>query len=254
MQLFVSLALEALLGVIAPPRCAACEAPVRWMAALCAECAATALPADATGEGRSFAAFVYGGAIARAIARMKYESRPDLARPLGDLLWRALAERIAHRDGLQSALVVPVPLHPVRLAERGFNQSALLGARIATYLGAPFAPRALERVRRTAQQAALERAARVANVAGAFRVRRGGVNDGATVLLVDDVTTTGATLDACEQALISAGAARVYRIVVAAAPQRVERGGPAGGSERGGAALARASSASAALGVVSAVP
>jgi ComF family protein len=216
-----SFALEALLATLAPPRCAACDAPVRLLAVFCPSCARTAVSAG-DGSERPAAALVYGGAVARAITRMKYESRPDLARPLGDLLWRALEP---HAASLRGAIVIPVPLHPSRLAERGFNQSALLARPIAQHLAAPFAPRALERVRETRQQATLERAARVGNVAGAFAVRRGHasalVRDRA-VLLVDDVMTTGATLDACARALAGGGVSRVDRVVVAAAPQRVE--------------------------------
>jgi ComF family protein len=216
-----SLALEALLAALAPPRCAACDARVRLLAVFCPPCARTAVSA-ASGPALPTAALVYGGAVARAIARMKYESRPDLARPLADLLWRALEP---HAASLRGAVVVPVPLHPSRLAERGFNQSALLGRRLARHLGAPLAPRALARTRDTRQQATLDRAGRVGNVAAAFAVRSehgDGLVRGRAVLLVDDVMTTGATLDACEQALAAGRAARVHRVVLARAPQRVE--------------------------------
>jgi ComF family protein len=216
-----SLAVEALLAVLAPPRCAACDAGVRLLAVFCPSCAQSAAKAN-PGEGPTSAALVYGGAVARAITRMKYEERPDLARPLGDLLWRALEPQ---RPLFRGAVVVPVPLHPSRLAERGFNQSALLARRVARHLRASFAPRALARIRETQQQVVLDRAARVANVAGAFEARsvRGStLVHGRLVLLVDDVSTTGATLDACEKALFRAGALQVHRAVLASAPQRVE--------------------------------
>jgi ComF family protein len=219
-----SLAVEVLLAMLAPPRCAACDEPVHLLTVFCPACAQSAAKASPV-ERPALAALVYGGAVARAITRMKYESRPDLARPLGDLTWRALEP---HRPSLRGAVVVPVPLHPSRLAERGFNPSALLARRVARHLCAPFAPRALARIRETKQQAILDRAARVANVAGAFEARSGGGSAlvrGGVVLLVDDVATTGATLDACESALSCVGISRVYRAVVASTPQRVE-GGP----------------------------
>jgi ComF family protein len=201
-----------LLAGLAPPRCAACDARVRLLAVFCPACASTA--EGATAEAEATAALVYGGAVARAIGRMKYENRPDLARPLADLLWRAVEPRAAP---LRAAIVVPVPLHPDRLAERGFNQSALIGRHVARRLGARFCPLALARTRGTLQQASLERDARVANVAGAFVVRDRALISARPVLLVDDVQTTGATLDACAKALLGAGASSVARAVVAAA-------------------------------------
>jgi ComF family protein len=163
-------------------------------------------------DARSVAAFAYGGAIAQAIGRLKYEQRPDLARPLGDLLWRALAP---HARAVRDAIVVPVPLHPVRLVERGFNQAALIARLIARRLDAPLHPLALARTRDTPRQTALDRAARRRNVEAAFRVRRPEAVRNRSIVLVDDVSTTGATLAACTQALMSAGAANVIPAVVA---------------------------------------
>jgi ComF family protein len=207
-----AVAVEVFAAVLAPPRCAACDAPVRRLAVFCPACASTVEAAG--GDDDDVAAFVYGGAIARAITRMKYESRPDLARPLGDLLWRALSARVS---SLHDALIVPVPLHTSRLAERGYNQSSLLARRVARHLGAPFAPLALARGRDTPKQATLDRAARLANVAGAFRVRQPGRVRGGLVCLVDDVRTTGATLEACSTALREAGARAVTKAVLARA-------------------------------------
>lgn len=181
--------------------------------AFCAPCASTVVPAQ--GEPRQgCAAFSYDGAMVRAIVRLKYERRPDLARPLGDLLWRALEPR---RDALQGSVVVPVPLHASRLAARGFNQSMLLAQRVARGLGAPLRPMALRRLRDTPHQAALDRQARVTNVESAFATRRAESFRGRRVLLIDDVRTTGATLEGCERELRAAGAIDVRWAVVAQA-------------------------------------
>jgi ComF family protein len=199
------------------------------MSVFCPACAATTEPARidnaiaSKGESagvlaarRPIAAFVYGGAVARAIARFKYEQRPDLARPLGDLLWRAVEPRAT---ALAGAVVVPVPLHRARLAERGFNQSALLARSVARRLGARFLPLALARTRDTPKQATLDRQARIANTAGAFRARHAACVRGRPVLLVDDVCTTGATLEACSHALLEAEASSVEFAVVARAAE-----------------------------------
>jgi ComF family protein len=183
------------------------------LAAFCRACAGQAeWLGRATAD--AIAAYVYAGSIARALAKLKYEERPDLARPLGDLLWRAAAP---HAAELRDAIVVPVPLHSARLAERGFNQSGLLARRLAHHLDAPCAARALARERDSPHQARLDRAARARNAEGAFVVRDARAIRGRAVLLVDDVRTTGATLDACAQALATAGAVRVAWAVVAQA-------------------------------------
>jgi ComF family protein len=213
MSAALSFALELAAAALAPPRCAACDEPVGLLLAFCAPCASTVVPAAGRGsEGR--AAFSYDGAVTRAIVRLKYERRPDLARPLGDLLWRALEPQ---RSALRGSVVVPVPLHASRLATRGFNQSVLLAQRVARGLRAPLWPLALRRLRDTPRQVALEREARVTNVASAFAARHAERFRGRRVLLVDDVRTSGATLAACDLALRAAGASDVYWAVVAQA-------------------------------------
>jgi ComF family protein len=156
----------------------------------------------------AFAAF--GGALATAIRRLKYGDRPDLARPLGDLLRRAVSE-VAPRI----ELVVPVPLHVRRLAHRGYNQSALLASRLARGLSVPCSPLALVRRVDTPPQAELARAERLTNVADVFDAARRSSVRGRRIALVDDVATTGATLGACARALRDAGAAHVLGVVIA---------------------------------------
>ena len=152
----------------------------------------------------------YGGALSLAIRRLKYEDCPFLARPLGQLLRGA-----CRAASLKADVVVPAPLHPRRLAERGYNQSALLARHVAAEIGAPLYARALERTVDTPPQVDLSAEERRANVAAAFAVRQRAAVYGRTVLLVDDVLTTGATFDACRNTLLAAGAQRVMGVVVA---------------------------------------
>jgi len=141
----------------------------------------------------------YGGALARAIQALKYEGRPDLAAPLGRRLSRAVA-----RHALGPALLVPVPIHPRKLAERGYNQSALVAQTLGRELKWQVRERALRRSRDTHAQARLGRSERLENVKGALIERER--LEGSRVVLVDDVVTTGATVSACREALGRAGA------------------------------------------------
>ena len=171
-------------------------------------CAGCALVIERTDD--PVAPFVYGGPMAAAITRFKYAPVPELARPLGELLAREMT-----RFEFDVDAVVPVPLHPSRLFERGFNQAALLAAPVARALRVPHLPRALERTRATEKQADLDRSARLRNVASAFRAR---ARVPARILLVDDVRTTGATQNACGTALRAAGCTDVRCLVLAIAP------------------------------------
>lgn len=154
-----------------------------------------------------WAAARYQAPLDRVIQRFKYESHPDLARPLAELLLPVVGE-------LRGTLLVPVPLHPKRLSERGYNQSALIANELARLTGARVAALALRRIRDTPRQALLARAERSANVTEAFFARAPGTLRDRRVVLVDDVVTSGATAEACLRALEAAGA----RILAVAAP------------------------------------
>jgi len=212
--------LAAVKGALGPPTCAACDARVLTRVVFCRDCAATLEPPPQPGASPTadphlddLVAFgAFAGALAIALRRFKYQDRPELAAPLGHLIRLA-----ARRAGLTADLVVPVPLHPRRLVERGYNQAALLAAAAAIELAAPLLARALVRLRNTPQQAHLDREARLGNVRAAFRVRVPSSIQGRRIVLVDDVATTGSTLTACTEALLAAGAASVTAIVVARA-------------------------------------
>jgi ComF family protein len=151
--------------------------------------------------------------ISRALVHaLKYGDRLDLAPMMGRWLRHAGHELLADTDAL-----IPVPLHWRRRWARRFNQSAVLAAAVSAASGVPVAADALKRVKATAQQVGLSRTERAANVQGAFRVPPEGkaAIAGRRVVLVDDVLTSGATVEGCAKALLRAGAANVDVLVFA---------------------------------------
>ena len=153
----------------------------------------------------------YEGGVRELIQRFKYGRDIALARPLGRLLLRALDD--PRLKGRSFDVVVPIPLHPLRERERGFNQEELLARFLARSMKIPKQV-LLKRIRPTAQQAGFDRAHRMENLRGAFELKRPLPTD-ARILLVDDVSTTGATLDACAAVLKKSGAAEISSVVVA---------------------------------------
>jgi len=151
--------------------------------------------------------------IARALVHaLKYGDRLDLAPMMGRWISHAGREILADADAL-----IPVPLHWRRLWARRFNQSATLARAIAAETGVPVLSNALQRIKPTAQQVGLSRPQRALNVQGAFRVcdEGKGMVAGRRLVLVDDVLTSGATVDGCARALLRAGAANVDVLVFA---------------------------------------
>lgn len=221
-----------LLDLLFPLRCAGCDAvgemvcaacraqvqpvpaPVCWRcgrpvaaAGRCAGCEAGAFTVSAIR-----AAAVYVEPLSQIIHRFKYEGRRELAEPLGALLAAYWQGRRVTAD-----VAVAAPLHASRLEERGYNQSELLAAVLCQKVGMPLLrDGVLRRERATEQQALLGPQERWANVHGAFRWH-GPPLQGVKVLLVDDVATTGATLEACGEALLAAGASKVWALTVARA-------------------------------------
>jgi ComF family protein len=226
-------ALGVLADVLLPPLCVHCGEPLstarpgvcRWCRAtlrpLAAGCRRCSLPLPGTpadcGRCRDWppgltavAAVRYAGAAESIAHALKYRGWTHLADLCAAAMVDALGDRAA---GL--GVLVPVPLHPARLAERGFNQAELLAAPCAARWRLPVLGRALVRTRPTPPQTDLDAAARRANVRNAFAVPRPAEVQGRRLLLVDDVLTTGATADAAAQALRAAGAAAVGVLALA---------------------------------------
>lgn len=165
---------------------------------------------------RGRAALVYDDAARKLILRFKNGDQLQAIRTLVPWLMEAGADVAANAD-----IIVPVPLHRWRLLRRRYNQSALLAAGVARASGRSVCVDGLLRCRATRPQGHLSRAEREANIKGAFAVnpRRKADIAGKTVLLMDDVFTTGATLNACADALYAAGAAHVDVLAIARVPK-----------------------------------
>lgn len=222
-----------LLELIYPPQCIACQAatseafglcPACWVsmpmisAPFCqrlgtpfavdygAEMLSPAAIADPPRFDRGRAAALHSGLARDLIIRFKFGERLDLARPLARLMTQAGRDVLATAD-----LLVPVPLHRLRLWRRRYNQAALLAREVGKLSGLPVCLDAIHRVRRTQAQLGLDRAQRRSNLAGAFRLNPSVAPSlrGRHVVVIDDVRTTGATLNACAHILRKAGASRI---------------------------------------------
>lgn len=191
--------------------CVTCRTPFQNAFPLDAEGRCALCRSEARGFDAAYSFASYDGVLRKLIHLYKYSRIKTLAGPLADLLARALPleERFD--------AIVPVPLHWLRQWRRGFNQSELLARALARRTGVPVV-KALSRARWTRAQAGLSNHARRRNVTKAFRARP---MDGRSVLLIDDVMTTGSTVAACALALKRAGARRVVVLTVARADRRL---------------------------------
>lgn len=224
-----------LASVVWPPACMTCGMDVSDPHGLCTECwrdlrltggaqctrCARPMPEGYGGDGAceecvgqrlawgtARAATLYGGASRQLVLSLKHGDRPALARPMALWMRRAGGDVLSRAD-----LVVPVPLHWTRRVKRRMNQSAELARRIATEQGIEHGPGTLVRTRATETQHGKNIEQRYRNVAGAFAASRG--VQGRRIVLIDDVMTTGATLNAAARVLRSAGAASVDVLVFA---------------------------------------
>ena len=224
---------QQLLDSIFPPRCAGCQ---KSGSVLCTSCLATftngtfhtcnrcGRPLPATGICPHCLAYRPGlsglhavgcfvGPLRSCIHALKYEGNTRLAEPLGAVLVQAYI-----RWSLQADAIIPVPLHYEREQERGYNHAQLLAEVCAAHLHVPLGSDIIVRHRATAAQVGLNGQERQQNVMGAFECTqafKSGQLQGRTLLLLDDVCTTGATLGACARPLFAAGAREVWGLVLA---------------------------------------
>jgi len=214
--------MRALVDLVLPPACAGCG---RVGSTLCHRCvgsfrvpfreedrfvAADAGIALGSALLLGMAAFAYDGPVRRALAALKYTGASRVAAPLARASAPALRRLLAVSG---AAVVVPVPIHLERRRVRGYNQAELIAAELGRAANLPVAP-VLERTRETTKQHRLDRAARLANLRDAFRASAA-LSPGTSAVIVDDIITTTATLEACASVLRDAGAMAVYGFAIA---------------------------------------
>lgn len=159
---------------------------------------------------------IHDGVAREVVSRFKYGERLDLVRAMGRMMAASGAEMLSSAD-----ILLPVPMHRLRLFRRRYNQAALLANEIGRITGKSVLVDALERIKRTPQQVGLNRNERRANLAGAFRVSESARARlaGRHVVVIDDVRTTGSTLNACAHILRKAGAARIDALTFTLVPE-----------------------------------
>ncbi len=207
----ISTILNSILRILFPDRCASCT---KVGELFCLDCRTRLQPYPGPMQripamlDDVYIGYVFDGPLRDAVHAMKYHRRRRMVEPLGNLLTEAL-----DASGLIADALLPIPMHKARLAERGFNQAAELAAQLGTLCGMPVL-HSMQRIRATEQQAHLNSVQRVSNVQGAF-LWDSQQPPPARILLVDDVLTTGSTMNACAEALRRAGAEHVYGLALA---------------------------------------
>jgi ComF family protein len=165
-------------------------------------------------HGWAFLKFKKGGVVQHLLHQLKYNNCPEIGERLGKAYGRELAE---HSPAVEFDLIVPVPLHRSRLRKRGYNQSAWFAKGLSDALGVPWDESISIRTKSSATQTRKSRSARWENVQHVFSVRGGAPLDRKRILLVDDIITTGATLEACGQHLLDSGCASISVACIAEA-------------------------------------
>ncbi len=203
-----------MLNWLFPPRCLVCREWVDEPHALCAACEGRWPRLDPpVFKGPSIrvsASGRYAGILLELVVRLKYRKEERLARFLGDRMAETLRMHPSKFD-----LILPIPMHVKRLRERGFNQALLLSRRVGRSFGLNVDPLLLRKKEESPPQAELNREERLKNLKGTFAVEDVQRVEGRKILLVDDVYTTGATVDTAARALYKAGAESVEALVLA---------------------------------------
>lgn len=216
--------IERILRLVYPARCMVCEAILKEESPvyLCGPC-----KKDLKRYGKGFfrlaelpridglfAAFHYSGGMETAIRSFKFRNQPRLSETISRLLYEELEKQSITPE---FDFIIPVPMHPRKKRQRGYNQSELIARRLGEYLNKEVRTDILKKTVYTRPQSRLKRKDRINNLEGAFSVCQDVFVEGKSVLLVDDVLTTGTTLKTCAEILKEKGVSIIYGIVIAIA-------------------------------------
>lgn len=215
--------IKRILNLIFPPKCIFCKKILNTDAEIeiCKECydqisfkeGASINPGSVCNYYTSVICVCdYTGIVKEAIRRFKFSNKPSYYRAFARLLAQTIKEMTQWQ---KFDMILSVPLHPQRQRARGYNQSHLIARELSRELGIKNEPRILIRVKNTDNQSLLNRNNRLVNVKDAFKVTNASKIEGRTIFLVDDILTTGTTLNECSKVLKQAGAERIVAVVIA---------------------------------------
>jgi len=213
--------MKGLISFIYPAICEICDTKINLQNTnnntVCAECLNKIIPFTPVDylklkDIKVWSACSYEGVTRECIHLFKYKSKLDLVNPLSSIMLK-FANNYLKTDNFD--IIIPVPLHSSRFRERGFNQAELIARKLAKGLNLPAHSNIIKRVKLTQAQAGLTKTQRLANLNNAFKVKNGLPVEDKNVLLIDDVFTTGSTINECAKALLNAGAKSIEALVLA---------------------------------------
>jgi len=214
--------IQACFQFLYPPRCILCQTQLESHKGLCARCSVLAGTSDDTSlltmQVAGLDVFVLGdfnAAVRDLIHKLKYQNCTVVGRLWGKAIGQKLRVGRTGKTAQEAWIVIPVPLFGARKRERGYNQCDLIALELGRVLDIKVDTQSLKRIKNTPSQTQLGREARLLNVADAFTLSKRAKLTGLSVILVDDVITTGATIGACAQVLKLGGVARVCVVAVA---------------------------------------
>lgn len=213
--------IHSVLNLIFPQKCLGCEKENPPIGGICQKCMEKIDFPSLISDNNIFSAADYNDkTVKKALWQLKYKGRKELAEPLAELIFQRLFKAVrppfGDRTAKQNWLIIPIPLHKNRLKARGFNQSELIAQKLGLKTNLEIKNNALYKIKETPTQVSIKnRQARLKNLQGAFEIKNPDLIKNKNILLIDDISTTGATIKECKKVLRTAGAKKIIGLVVA---------------------------------------